>query len=304
MAPLRPDQSGSFWYLPSRTSQRHISEEELSKAFFRTTTESVYTGARAPEESRGENLLDLFNVGQRDTKYGAYQVKKAPLADRTACAYTCDYVELPLGDCTFLRNMATEFKNRSADAGKAGRKARFQHKTKYSDDFKSMTPEEMSRARQDSTKAALDLTKTIPTAGTSLLEKMSHEQASFRVVEEQEWSKAKKADKPATTLAVGQTPYPRQTSYAAQFSTTAVQKRRPTRCRSAPTMRSAPATHSSGGVFGAVGGDAGRKTRPASASAVFSHGGSSNTGSHQAAASGSRRVRPVSAPDGHRRRAS
>ena len=45
----------------------------------------------------------MHSIGQKRTKYMGFPLKTAPLLDRTACAYTRDFMECPLGDrCIIL----------------------------------------------------------------------------------------------------------------------------------------------------------------------------------------------------------
>lgn len=154
-----------------------MSQNELKLLCYRTSTSSAYSGKQLPPDGRGENMMDVHNVGQKTGKYMAYQTKRAPLLDRSSCKYTEDFIAFPLADAAFNRQLAANFKS-SSIAAKGLAKSKFDGSTKYSEDFRLPTAAEVEFCRPKSTKPKVGLARTLP-AGGNLLESKSTSHVQF-----------------------------------------------------------------------------------------------------------------------------
>lgn len=205
-------QSASFWYLPSQSSQKHLSAEDLRRAFYQTTNDAELRGKQIPTESRGENMIDVYNIGRKDSKYMRYQIKRAPLIDRNSCQYNWDYTAMPLNGLSTTKAIARESKSKSQNAGAASRAFKFGgHVSRYKEEFKGFTGEQTAEARPGSAR---------PPAGRSampkgdLQENVSHEQETFKQLPKDAWCKGSKVSAPMNHLQVGNsTPQQNNTLY-------------------------------------------------------------------------------------------
>jgi len=83
-----------------------MSHGDLRKLYFGTTNEHQYAGLPVPGGAQTESFGDVHCIGKRDTKYSKYLVNRAPLLDRSSCAYTREFAAKPLGDHVGNRLMA------------------------------------------------------------------------------------------------------------------------------------------------------------------------------------------------------
>ncbi|CAE7491030.1 unnamed protein product, partial [Symbiodinium sp. CCMP2592] len=91
---------------------QHIERRGLT---YSTTTGSSYGWLRPMEkEQYSENFQEIFDIGQRRTKYMGVQLRQAPLLDRSSCIYSTDFARKPLGDHIENGKMAAIFKSGSA----------------------------------------------------------------------------------------------------------------------------------------------------------------------------------------------
>merc|ERR1719197_1099822 len=101
---------------------------------YHTTASRSFCGRQIDKEDRPEGMEEVFGIGSRNTKYMGVQLKVAPNWDRTACRYTNDYVQRPLGDSDANRELAKTYKNRPGGAG--GRSsAKIETQTHYMKEF-------------------------------------------------------------------------------------------------------------------------------------------------------------------------
>jgi len=155
-----------------------IPKDKVKDMYFTTTTERVFTGRQLPTGGRMENLREVHCIGQKSTKYLKYQLRKAPLLDRSACQYTQDYVALPLCDAAVNAQLASSFKEASQNSALTSPEgAKLVGETKYADDFKPLSEAQARGARQRSCKPKAKCANTLSTGG-KLLESQSasHEQ--------------------------------------------------------------------------------------------------------------------------------
>ncbi|OLP95578.1 hypothetical protein AK812_SmicGene22280 [Symbiodinium microadriaticum] len=90
-------------------------KEDLMRLTYSTTTGSSYGWLRPMEkEQYSENFQEIFDIGQRRTKYMGVQLRQAPLLDRSSCIYSTDFARKPLGDHVENGKMAAIFKSGSA----------------------------------------------------------------------------------------------------------------------------------------------------------------------------------------------
>ncbi|CAK9046283.1 unnamed protein product [Durusdinium trenchii] len=101
-----PDQ-GVF---SSRAAVAAQSREDLLRLTYTTTTGSSYLGKQFERGERPESFQEIFEVGQRRTKYLGVPLRLAPLLDRSSCNYTMDFAKKPLGDHLQNSHMAKHFK--------------------------------------------------------------------------------------------------------------------------------------------------------------------------------------------------
>lgn len=85
-------------------------KEDLLRLTYTTTTASSYTGRQIDKNDRTESFQEIFDVGQRRTKYLGVPLRLAPLLDRSSCNYTMDFAKKPLGDNIQNSHMAKVFK--------------------------------------------------------------------------------------------------------------------------------------------------------------------------------------------------
>merc|ERR1719356_453034 len=113
-------------------------------------------------------MIDVHNVGKKDTKYMSFQKNCAPLLDRSACSTRRDFVALPLGDNVINSELAESFKNGfRGDA--AGVDVSAKAESSYKGEFVSFSPDRSKAAKPKSFKPKQSRTMTI-TGMTDLLE--------------------------------------------------------------------------------------------------------------------------------------
>lgn len=167
---------------PAKSSLTSLTSAERKRLYFGTTTNALFKEGCSKtslqtEEERGENFMDVHGMGQRDSKYWAFERKTAPLADRSACSFSRDFQLLPLGDHVFNAELAATYKAGAAQ-GVDGRLVPFKAKTAHSAQFEELTLEQLRRSRQPSCGEAMGLTKTLGGSGI-FHERTSHEQDRY-----------------------------------------------------------------------------------------------------------------------------
>jgi len=125
----------SFGVFPSSSAVKSRSTGELQALYYATTTSKNHAGRIQLPEDRGENFDAIHKMGQKNTKYMKYQIKKAPLVDRSACKYHQEFVPKPLGDCVCNRELAKTFKGGLAGGGKIQSNPSFGKSSRYVEDF-------------------------------------------------------------------------------------------------------------------------------------------------------------------------
>lgn len=151
-------------------------------AFYETTSMRALRGIAPTLEERGENYIDVHDIGKRTTKFLEYQVCKAPLTNRNACKHTQDFVPLPLGDAAVNRSLAESFKG-GFKSGPRGSIAPLDGRTMYEDTFPDLYGEQLKEqirlCRQASAKPKAELTYTVCPPG-DFVGGSSHEHEKFQ----------------------------------------------------------------------------------------------------------------------------
>lgn len=241
----------------------------MQKLYFRTTTGACFNARKTALKPQGENFNDVHYIGQRVGKYMGYQLKSAPLLDRTSCEYNRDYIELPLDDIVITRQMAEANKGRVNSNALGGSAAPFDHVTKYKDDFKPPSRKEARGAIGTSAKPKACRTSMLPSG--ELLEKWSFSHQVFGAPHR--LTPSERAVPPKSNLGPLQRYGPITTAYQEQFTppiTPADRHQEKPRCSSAP-----------------AGGRSGRRKDQGGGDAA------------DAAPATQSKVRPASAVDGH-----
>merc|ERR1719356_1506125 len=105
-------------------------------------------------------MIDVHNVGKKDTKYMSFQKNCAPLLDRSACSTRRDFVALPLGDNVINSELAESFKNGfRGDA--AGVDVSAKAESSYKGEFVTFSPDRSKAAKPKSFKPKQSRTMTI-----------------------------------------------------------------------------------------------------------------------------------------------
>jgi len=122
--------------------------------------------------------MNIHACGQKDSKYMSYQVKRAPLLDRTASRYSKDYPALPLGDNEVNTALAKSYKVGLA-VGIQGVDVALKTETMYDQDFIERDAEEIRRATAQNCRPPFELTHTVAPPGKSLV-RASHYHERFQ----------------------------------------------------------------------------------------------------------------------------
>lgn len=157
----------SFGCFPSPSAVTSLSKEDMRRLYFRTTVGENHDGRMLSEEDRAENFQDVHAIGQRTSKYMKYQVKRAPLLDRSATKHAREYIPMPLGDNLINGQLAKSFKEGLA-AGKGGSGAPIDQKSSYGDTFAGFSDKQSRAARQKSARPSRALTQTLGGTGDLL----------------------------------------------------------------------------------------------------------------------------------------
>jgi hypothetical protein len=134
--------------LPSASSQRFLSKEELQRHFYTTSSQRDYTEKTLTEEDKSESMKHVHNVGKTYGKYLPYKWSKAPLLDRDACLYTREYNK---------PNIAQQYnQNKDIATFNKGPRTKFvpsaqleEWKSKYTQDFPGQTTSELKKAKPE-----------------------------------------------------------------------------------------------------------------------------------------------------------
>jgi len=169
MPPLYPS-PGPF---PNHRALNAVGKDQLLKAYYETASNRALPGRQSSQEIRGENFLNVHNIGQRSTKYLPWARNFAPLTTRASCHHTQSYVPLPLGDNKINTDLARSFKQ-GWQQSKGGSMAAMDSTTMYEDDYAGCSKKDLLGARQPNRRPPATLTATVAPPG-DLLERQSHE---------------------------------------------------------------------------------------------------------------------------------
>lgn len=118
---------------PSVSAYRSRPQEELERLCYQTTTNIQFAGRSLGNDGRCENMADIFCIGQkRFSKYMNYQMRRAPLLDRSSCQYTREFGK-PASAGTLATDIAEFIKQKQDHA--RGPQARMDGRTRYSEEF-------------------------------------------------------------------------------------------------------------------------------------------------------------------------
>mmetsp|Transcript_35595 Transcript_35595/g.62894 ORF Transcript_35595/g.62894 Transcript_35595/m.62894 type:complete len:263 (+) Transcript_35595:85-873(+) len=134
----------SFGCFPSQSAVRSRPKGDLHKLYYKTSSQAEFSWRTQKEEDRAENFDAIHKMGQKNTKYMKYQIKQAPLVDRTACKYTREFGPKPLGDNICNRELADTFRGpQSLPKGRLDVK----NLSQYTEDFPNMTTGDLRSAK-------------------------------------------------------------------------------------------------------------------------------------------------------------
>jgi len=140
----------SFGVFPSASAVKSRSTSDLQALYYATTVKRNHCGRKQEPEDIGENFDAIHKMGQKNTKYMKYQIKKAPLVDRSACKYHQEFVPKPLGDCVCNKELAKTFKG-GLVGGKVQQNPSFGKSSRYKDDFcMDLSPKARRSAKAES----------------------------------------------------------------------------------------------------------------------------------------------------------
>merc|ERR1712232_847146 len=108
---------------------------------------------------------EIHNIGQRSTKYKKIEPSKAPLAARSACRYTSDFRQKPLGDHECCRDIAETLRDMSWNGSSpdlAIPSPSFPASASYAKAFPGHRGEQLRMAKQAPTGYKMAKTKTVP----------------------------------------------------------------------------------------------------------------------------------------------
>eukprot|EP00928_Gymnodinium_smaydae_P054349 TRINITY_DN38135_c0_g1_i1.p1 TRINITY_DN38135_c0_g1~~TRINITY_DN38135_c0_g1_i1.p1 ORF type:complete len:278 (-),score=60.70 TRINITY_DN38135_c0_g1_i1:123-899(-) len=167
--------------LPSAATFAKLTPEQVRRVCYTTQANRDFPGRKPAQEHIGENYVEVHGIGQRKSKYLDFQLKTAPLLNRTACRHNQAYGPLPLGDNVVNRALATSFKE-GFKAGVGSNPCPLDGSTAHEEQFplkdSSTLQQDLKFARQKSKKPKAELTFTVCPPG-NLLETKSHEQRQF-----------------------------------------------------------------------------------------------------------------------------
>lgn len=118
---------------PSSSAYRSASTQELERLCYTTTTGTQFAGRNLDADGRTENMGAILLIGQQRTnKYLNFQLKQAPLLDRSSCHYTRAFSRPPSAG-TLASDIAEFVKLKQAMP--RGKQAKLQGTTRYSEQF-------------------------------------------------------------------------------------------------------------------------------------------------------------------------
>lgn len=174
-----PSPYESMGCLPRPHALASVTQEQLRKLNYRTTTSTGVNGRIQTADDKWENFIDVHNLGKKDSKYMKYQLCTAPLLDRSAVTSMRDFIALPLGDNQINTALAASFKGGNT-AGNKGLEVSAKNESAYQAEFAGYTGDLMKAAKQKSVKPKKGRTATV-TGMTDMLETKCLSHATFIV---------------------------------------------------------------------------------------------------------------------------
>lgn len=153
---------------PGNTAISSVSQDDLRRLTYGTSYKAGVPGKVMRAEDKWENMIDIHNLGKKDTKYMKFQKNTAPLLDRSALCSTRDFVELPLGDNLINGELAQNFK-KGLKGFAAGSEVEQKAESMYKMEFAAYPEDRSKAAKPKSCKPKQNRTKTI-TGMTELME--------------------------------------------------------------------------------------------------------------------------------------
>jgi hypothetical protein len=141
-----------------------VPKEDYKRLYLRTTSNASFNwgSGTQKEEDLNENMGQIHAMGQKNTKYMRYQLKRAPLVDRTALTSTRDFPVQPLGDNICNRELAATFKGQ----GKVGSTPSVvKSESSYQGTFVEPTRQQMKGAKIKSFAPSQSRTQTLGGTG-------------------------------------------------------------------------------------------------------------------------------------------
>lgn len=155
--PGRHNTTESFGVFSSPSSLRAVSREDAQRLTYTTTNGDTHRGKQLRAEDIFENFQEVHDMGKQDTKYMDYQLKKAPLLDRTSTKMARDFVAKPLSDYLATRELADSF--RAPDPTRP--RLVLDSQTSYGANFRKLPVETRLNARQPPRKETTDSSRTL-----------------------------------------------------------------------------------------------------------------------------------------------
>mmetsp|Transcript_8834 Transcript_8834/g.18837 ORF Transcript_8834/g.18837 Transcript_8834/m.18837 type:complete len:266 (-) Transcript_8834:51-848(-) len=169
---------GSSGVFPGQTAIKSVSEADLCRLTYRTTTGTGVPGRVMSHEDKWENFMEVHDMGKKDTQYMKYQKNVAPLLDHSACTCRRDFVPMPVGD-NIINNQLAETNKNGLNAGKKPLAIEQKATSSYASEFVATSPHRMRGAKPESTKPKANRTATI-TGMKDMMETRPQSHVHFR----------------------------------------------------------------------------------------------------------------------------
>jgi len=217
----------SFGVFPSSSAVMSATSADRLSLYYSTTVKRNHDGRVQLPEDRGENFDAIHKMGQKNTKYMKYQIKKAPLVDRSACKYHQEFVPKPLGDCECNKELAKTFKGGLA-GGKVQSNPSFGKSSRYVEDFCASRTTAELRGAKPPNQGPHRKARTQTLGGTGEMLEVASCSHGDHIAHPQELAKAQEIliPKPNLTLAGKCTSDAFKTSYTLEFQGAAEQQKR------------------------------------------------------------------------------
>mmetsp|Transcript_52005 Transcript_52005/g.100471 ORF Transcript_52005/g.100471 Transcript_52005/m.100471 type:complete len:264 (-) Transcript_52005:369-1160(-) len=165
----------------SSRAYRSASATDISRLYFRTEKQAASEQRPPRDEDRGENMKDIWNVGQGTSKYMQRPVNQAPAHGRESSSYSREYFGKPLGyhECNKALADMHRDANLGGDRGRTSNKVKaawLGRTTSSAGAFIGYSAGEIEAARPTLQGNSMARTDTLRGASSSSAVKISHAQ--------------------------------------------------------------------------------------------------------------------------------